>query len=568
MTPKTQGKNYLTLLLIINFTIIILFSNTVIATEYEFGFDNMSTSYTTELNLTAYSTYQHPIGIRFKDISVYEENVREIRVFVPAANIITPPSPAAYYRENVQLKVADKLSPTIYYNLANATVGWNYAASGLYINIFDITDWDTHSVTVETTIYWDGMTSAADWGNVVIYGGNSIGSGYNDPQDFYMYTQSDIYPVAEDHTIVSYQTWKNTYEHTTYDTYSTLDITKVLNGSTYQSKWNVSDENGNLMQETVLDGQNLSVLVYGDTIYINCTDEFGFYYTDELSNVPTPPPDDGVLNTLSGTIKDAKTNAIIPSNPINLSTATGYGGSYSTTSTGAGAYSITNIIDDIYYIQANRSGYENYTFEKNITSNTEHIIYMVENITLDANKSGVYGTVTNYYNATGVPTTWMKISNDTWYQITYTNQNGYYEFLNFAPGNYTIQAQKTGYFPYEAALTFTSNELKYVPIELVSEEIPPDPTPTPTPPATNILTPFRAIINSFGISESLGGAFIGIFIIIFMGALFSRAGTLAAIAGMFFGFISSIFMGLLPSYLLSITIIVVILLILRLRGDL
>jgi hypothetical protein len=162
----------------------------------------------------------------------------------------------------------------------------------------------------------------------------------------------------------------------------------------------------------------------------------------------------------------------------------------------------------------------------------------------------------------------MKISNDTWYQVTYTNQNGYYEFLNFAPGNYTIQAQKTGYFPYEAALTFTSNELKYVPIELVSEEIPPDPTPTPTPPATNILTPFRAIIASFGISESFGGALIALFIIIIMGALFARAGTIAAIGGMFFGFIISIAMSLLPAYLLAITIIVVILLILRVRGDL
>ena len=305
-----------------------------------------------------------------------------------------------------------------------------------------------------------------------------------------------------------------------------------------------------------------------DEITINVWDALGYPYSRTHNFAPSPPPDDGVLNTLSGTIKDAKTNAIIPSNPINLSTATGYGGSYSTTSTGAGAYSITNIIDDIYYIQANRSGYENYTFEKNITSNTEHIIYMVENITLDANKSGVYGTVTNYYNATGVPTTWMKISNDTWYQITYTNQNGYYEFLNFAPGNYTIQAQKTGYFPYEAALTFTSNELKYVPIELVSEEIPPDPTPTPTPPVTNILTPFRAIIASFGISESLGGALIALFIIIIMGALFARAGTIAAIGGMFFGFIISIAMSLLPAYLLTITIIVVILLILRIRGDL
>jgi len=345
----------------------------------------------------------------------------------------------------------------------------------------------------------------------------------------------------------------------------------------FESKINVSIYNGTAYelyyQDETYTSNDTSIFVpsflvsEGDEFYVNCTNLFGDFYEAYLVPDIPPPPDDGILNVLSGIVKDAKTNSIIPSNPINLLSVTGYGGAYNTTSSGDGTYSISRIIDDIYTISANRTGYENYTFQKNITSDTLHNIYMVQNITLTANKSGVYGTVTNYYNATGVTDVWVQISNETWYQVTYTNTNGYYEFLNFAPGNYTIKATKNGYFPYEILLTFSEDELKYHPFEFVSEDVPVSPTVTPLPPTTNILTPFRSILQQLGISTEFGGALIALFIIVIIGAIFTRAGTIATIAGMFFGFVVTVFMGLLPSYLLSIVIIVVVLLILKFRGD-
>lgn len=561
---KNQIKKSLSICLLFLLILSYFVPVTLAYDQENFGFTSRTLIEHSEYDLSGTSYANFPQSVYFKDISYYQNDVTYMTFYVPDSMIDTFPSKQSGYQEHVE--ILESWSSDI---ICNASISYSVALQGVYIHVYNIEDWDVGAHTGETKITWVLDFNTANWNGLKIKSYTTIDTGFENETDIYIISDSTL-PACEWADIHASATWLNWYQQQepAYYPYQKLNVIRTDGAIPYTSTWNISDGDTNIYSESTLSSQNFSVILFEDTTTISCVDKYNNVYSDTLSWVPEPPSDDGVLNTISGTIKDAKTNAIIPSNPINLSTATGYGGSYSTTSTGAGAYSITNIIDDIYYIQANRSGYENYTFQKNITSNTEHIIYMVENITLDANKSGVYGIVTNYYNATGVPTTWMKISNDTWYQITYTNQNGYYEFLNFAPGNYTIQAQKTGYFPYEAALTFTQNELKYVPIELVSEEIPPDPTPTPTPPTTNILSPFIAIINSFGISESLGGAFIGIFIIVFMGALFSRAGTLAAIAGMFFGFISSIFMGLLPSYLLSITIIVVILLILRLRGDL
>lgn len=384
--------------------------------------------------------------------------------------------------------------------------------------------------------------------------------------------------LPENDSFITYDITKEFYSTVQLYDNSTGMYRVFIDRYGYQSKFNVSIYNGSAYEQFYEDTSFESndtelylpkiIVNSGDQIFVGAEDLTGDTYSAYLSTIPSPPPDDGVLNVLSGIVKDAKTNAVIPSNVINVTTRTGYGGSYTTSSLGDGTYSISRIIDDLYTIETTRTGYEDYAYEKNITKDTPHNIYLVQNITLDTNKSGIYGTVTNYYDALGVPDTWVKISNDTWYSITYTNQNGYYEFLNFAPGNYTLQAEKSGYFPYIASITGIADTLIYFPIELVSTEVPADPTATPEPPVTNILTPFNSIIQQFGISEEFGGALIALFIIVFMGAIFTRAGTMAAIMAMFFGFVATVFMGLLPAYLLSITIIVVVLLILHLRGDL
>ncbi|MDY6865134.1 MAG: carboxypeptidase regulatory-like domain-containing protein [Halobacteriota archaeon] len=365
--------------------------------------------------------------------------------------------------------------------------------------------------------------------------------------------------------------------------YNQLDIIKNDTYGVFSSNCTVSilDSDNNLIQEMTnqteagWDSENISLKLFDSYIeYIDGEllevkiDPFafpGFIFTEYFTFTPLPPADDGIPNTLSGTVLNAKNNVLLDNVTITATTTTGYGDNYSTSSED-GFYELKNITDDNYYIEATLNGYETYTQSLTITEDLTLNIYMVKNITVDSGKAGIYGVVTNYYNNSAIPDVYIKLENDTLDYADYTNLNGYYEILDFDPGTYTLTAIKEGYYPQEYNLTFSPDELQYYPFMMISEEIPTD---APDAPEANATTS-DAVIGLFGLAGFPSGWIRPIFaliIIIACGVIlgyYSKNMNLASL-GMFFGFIVTIALELLPKYFLAIVIIMTVLYILESR---
>ena len=550
------GRKIITILILL-----ILISNfyPVLAYDEEsFGFTRKPTSHTTNCWGTPYSPWGTPQTIIFKTIQNHLDLV-SVSAYIEPAAISTHPSKNSGYKQNVEIRTASSGAGVL---IATATVGYNRVDNGYYINVLEIENWNISGLSGEDYLFFN------------YFDFDGLEFKCYDPEHGFGDNANDISiglggkPAANITTANTKQTWWNTYQQFDIDLYpyKKLDITKVIDGDFYDSKWKIVDGTTTIFNESSLNHVNSSLYLYEDTTHIYCEDAYGETYSDVLTWEKEAPEDDGIPNTLSGLVKNAKTGTLLDNVSITLDTKTGYGGNYSTSSIANGSYIIDHIVDDNYKLEANYLGYEDYSYDLTITKNQTHNILMVKNITLDAGKSGLYGVITNYYNSSAVPNVYLKIYNDSWSSVAYSNSDGYYEFLNFAPGTYTLSAKKNNYHPVEYNLTFSADELKCHSFMLTSKEIPEEPTP-PSPPLVKITDSLMDILNMFGLSGEFAKAIIALFIIILMGALLSRVGAIAAIGGMFFGFIVSMAMGLLPAYLLAIVIIVVILLILQLRGS-
>jgi len=356
--------------------------------------------------------------------------------------------------------------------------------------------------------------------------------------------------------VSSTETFINQYEVTNTSTYKySLNVTRVVGGSTYQSYWKVYTASTVFMNESTYDGTNFSILVDEAPIYLECYDIYNNSYSATIHGVAT-----GSLDVHGHTI-NAENNAIISDVLVGVN-------GYANLSNESGYYIVDGLFQNsIYNLSANKTDYMPY--EINISTATQDIQLDIPMFKYGLNESGNYdpsvpylaGVVKHFYNYSSIKNAVVTLRNNSTTYNAITSTTGLFSIYPDANGTYTLTVIKPSYYSHESTITIdgaTSKNIALFPdIEDVEEEEE-DYTPG---------SPIGALYDFFddlGLSSNWVDAIVSLALIAGLGLLFSTASkdSTVPIVGMFFGFVVSIALGLLPLYFLTIVIIVVIALLL------
>ena len=356
--------------------------------------------------------------------------------------------------------------------------------------------------------------------------------------------------------VSSTETFINEYEVTNTSTYKySLNVTRVVDGSTYQSYWKVYTDSTVFMNESTYDGTNFSILVDEAPIYLECYDIYNNSYSATIHGIAT-----GSLDVHGHTI-NAENNAIISDVLVGVN-------GYANLSNESGYYEVDGLFQNsIYNLTANKTDYMPY--ELNISTATQDLQIDIPLFKYGLNESGNYdssvpylaGVVKHFYNYSSIKNAVVTLRNNSTTYNAITSTTGLFSIYPDANGTYTLTVIKPGYYSHESTVNIngaTSQNIALFPdIEDVEEEEE-DYTPG---------SPIGALYDFFddlGLSSNWVDAIVSLALIAGLGLLFSTASkdSTVPIVGMFFGFVVSIALGLLPLYFLTIVIIVVIALLL------
>ncbi|MBI2627034.1 MAG: S8 family serine peptidase [Parcubacteria group bacterium] len=216
----------------------------------------------------------------------------------------------------------------------------------------------------------------------------------------------------------------------------------------------IADSNGNgLINDEIRQVLNDTAEDLGDTGRDN---KYGWGLVSAAAAVaavgPVEPP---AIGTISGTVTDADTT-----NPIAGATVTD--GTRSTTTDTNGNYSIADVPEGTYRVNASADGYNN-------ASETNVSVTADTTTTVDfALTAVVYGTIdgTVTDETTGVVIEGATVTDGT-RQAT-TDSTGYYLIADVPEGNYVVMASATGYQDASQSVTVTGNSTTKVDFALTA----------------------------------------------------------------------------------------------------
>jgi len=355
--------------------------------------------------------------------------------------------------------------------------------------------------------------------------------------------------------VSSTETFINEYEvtNTTTNKYS-LNVTRKVDGSTYQSYWKVYTASTVFMNESTYDGTNFSILVDEAPIYLECYDIYNNSYSATIHGVAT-----GSLDVHGHTI-NAENNAIISDVLVGVN-------GYANLSNESGYYVVDGLFQNsIYNLSANKTDYMPY--EMNISTATQDLQIDIPLFKYGLNESGNYdpsvpylaGVVKHFYNYSSIKNAVVTLRNNSTTYNAITSTTGLFSIYPDANGTYTLTVIKPGYYSHESTVTIAGATSQNIALLPVLEEVEEEEDYTPGSPIGALYDFF----DDLGLSAGWVDAIIALALIAGLGLLFSAASKNSAvpIMGMFFGFIISMALGLLPLYFLTIVIIVVVALLL------
>ncbi len=175
-------------------------------------------------------------------------------------------------------------------------------------------------------------------------------------------------------------------------------------------------------------------------------------YLSQNKPIPPPPPDKG---TVTGSVVDASTNQplggvfIVLESDSAINTLTGVTGSFTLSNISTGSQKINFIL----------SGYTTTTATVNITAGS--IINLgIISLSTSATAGAIKGTITDAAN--GQPLSGVTITvTGSFNGNTVTGIDGSFIFTNVTPGNVTITASKTGYYPVTSTGTIAAGGILF-----------------------------------------------------------------------------------------------------------
>jgi len=372
---------------------------------------------------------------------------------------------------------------------------------------------------------------------------NAVGIGRNDPTDVYKGN-----PI----TVSSIETFINQYEVTNTTTYKySLNVTRVVDGSTYQSYWKIYTDSTIFMNESTYDGTNFSILVDEAPIYLECRDIFNNSYNATIYGSAI-----GSLDVHGHTI-NAENNAIISDVLVGVN-------GYADLSNESGYYEVDGLFQNsIYNLTANKTDYMPY--ELNISTATQDLQIDIPLFKYGVDEFGNHdpsipylaGVVKHFYNYSSIKNAVVTLRNNSTTYNAITSTTGLFSIYPDANGTYTLTVIKPGYYSHESTVTIdgaTSKNIALFPdIEDVEEE---EEDYTPGSPVGALYDFFEDL----GISSNWVDAIFALVIIAVLGlssASVSKNSNVPIVA-MFLGFVVSVALSLLPLYFLTIVIIVVV----------
>ena len=372
---------------------------------------------------------------------------------------------------------------------------------------------------------------------------NAVGLGKNHPSDVFQGGPIKVY---------STETFINQYEVTNTTTYKySLNVTKKIDGSTYQSYWKVYTDSTVFMNESTYSGTNFSILVDETPIYLECRDIFNNTYNATIYGAPLGP-----LNVHGHTI-NAENNAIISDVLVGVN-------GYANLSNESGYYVVDGLFQNsIYNLTANKTDYMPY--EMNISTATQNVQLDIPLFKYGVDEFGNHdpsipylaGVVKHFYNYSSIKNAVVTLRNNSTTYNAITSTTGLFSIYPDANGTYTLTVIKPGYYSHESTVNITGATSKNIAlfpdIEDIEEE---EEDYTPGSPVGALYDFFEDL----GISSNWVDAIFALVIIAVLGlssASVSKNSNVPIVA-MFLGFVVSVALGLLPLYFLTIVIIVVV----------
>ena len=354
--------------------------------------------------------------------------------------------------------------------------------------------------------------------------------------------------------ITTAQNFVNSYTVTNTSSYQyILNVSRNVNGVVYGSYWYVYTSSTVFLNETTYDTQDFSILIDEAPIYLECIDLYNNTYTATIYGMDT-----GKYNVHGHTI-NAENNAIISNVLVGVN-------GYVNHSNETAYYQVDGLFSNSNYnLSATKTAYMAY--DQNITVGNRNVSLDIPLFLYGLDGAGDYnssipylaGVVKNHFNYSSIKNCVVTLRNNTTTYNDVTNSNGLFTFYPDANGTYTLTVIKPGYYTSESSVNVqggTSANVALMPIieEVVKEEEPPK----------TITDSIFHMFEKMGFSDVWVKSIIALGIISVMGFIFGmKKDSKVTIMGMFMGFIVTIALGLLPTYFLTIVIIIVIAMIIQ-----
>ena len=342
----------------------------------------------------------------------------------------------------------------------------------------------------------------------------------------------------------SKKSWIHIVSNETCGGYVLINITKNVSDIGYPSKCRVYTPGEEFLNETSENSINLSVAAFGFEMCVRALSLYDnehehCFYVDTFENA------------FWGYVYDVAGKFVVDGVLVEFQDET-------MTTSAMGFYSFESETFGEYFLNASKSGYQDYARLYNYVGTSRHDIYIQRNETVNSGTCTVAGIV---YDTGMVPIdgVYVEIFNETWNTYVYTSEMGHFVFYNLTNTTYFLSATHVDYLKQQKDINLTDLDTAYyyefvlVGVDELSEGAP---TPTPTPGGSPTMDGWITIFDMLGLGDYMG-LILGFVCMFSMGAGMGKVtngNTMGVLIGCFFGYVVAVAMDWFPMWTVAVVI--------------
>jgi len=236
--------------------------------------------------------------------------------------------------------------------------------------------------------------------------------------------------LARDYKVTHTSEFQNVYLGETYGDFYRVNITKIVDDTTYESFWTVSTASDIYLNGTST--LNESIIVGEAPIFLYCIDGYNNTYSDTIF-------EDTATSDMYGIISDLTNSTGIEGAEIVV-------GAYNDTSGSSGAYTVSGLPVGSYNVNVTAAGYHpnNFTVSFEYASTYNINIHMMP-LSMTYDNGSVAGSVTSLPYNMPLEDATVYLSNGSYSTTTTTSSSGFYIFDGLSNDTYDVYVTAVGH---------------------------------------------------------------------------------------------------------------------------